>query len=427
MGIGTKFARAASLVSLLGTLGCGGGSVSVVLGDTTPHYNAVVDAGSSGSRIYLYSVTPDDRFVQVRLMFTNMDVPHGLSWYDGTQGADSAPANAGASGIAPLLFKLKTYLSANGIKPESVPVNVLATAGMRLVDADTADAIYQSVKSSITAQGLSYRKVGTITGQSEGLYSWADVNYLQGHFHKGTPTQGIVEVGGASSQVAFVSYANADSHVVPVTVNGVSYPVFSVSYLGLGQNQARLSMVSDARSGGTVANVCYPNHTGTSPAVYDAAVGGLSISATASNYSSTCYSVYENVVVSVSANASNNYPVAHLTQQAGYATTHFLGISSLYFALQEWGAIGNANPQQSLQEALQRNCGGTNAWPKVLSMYNNDASSIAQNGCANGTFISAYVYGANALRIPPDKLTPVKTINGTDPTWTRGFVVLSGS
>ena len=102
------------------------------------HLTAVVDAGSSGSRIYLYKTTPDESFVQIRQLFTSKDAPHGLSWYDGTQGADSAPGNAGASGIQPLLSALNTYMDSNGIAKHQVSVSVLATAGMRLVDADTA-------------------------------------------------------------------------------------------------------------------------------------------------------------------------------------------------------------------------------------------------------------------------------------------------
>jgi Golgi nucleoside diphosphatase len=400
--------------------GCGGGG-------TSPNtYTAVVDAGSNGSRIYLYKSTPDASFVNVEQLYTNKDAPHGLSWYDGSQGAGGVSTNAGPEGIRPLLVGLKDYLDSHGIATSQVPVNVLATAGMRLVSPEISAEIYESVKKTITTSGFSYRQVGTISGQSEGLYSWANANFLQGNFHTHSPTQGIVEVGGASSQVAFVTEPNNDdSHVLTTRVNGVSYPVFSISYLGLGTNQVRLSMINTNSSGGTQANVCYPNNTTGAPTLYDAATGGIVVNAVTSSYTAACYSVYENVIGNVSVNTDNNFAIGRIAQQSGYAATQFLGISAAYYAHKEWGAIGSANAAQALQDTLSDNCTGSNAWIKVLTQYNGDASAFTQNGCANSTYIHAYLYSNQALGISPTKLTPVATINGNELTWTRGFVVVN--
>ena len=412
----------AFVVALSATLAaCGGGSYLERPQETL---TAVVDAGSSGSRIYLYKTTPDGSFIQIRQLFTNKDAPHGLSWYDGTQGADSAPGNAGASGIQPLLSALQTYMDSNGIAKDQVSVSVLATAGMRMVDADTSSAIYQSVKSTIGRNGFVIRQVGTLSGQNEGLYAWADVNYLAGNFKAGAVTQGIVEVGGASSQVAFVTSSSQDPNVVTSLVNGVRYPVFSVSYLGLGQNQARLAMVNDSTSGGVNASVCYPNNTTGSPAAYDADAGNISISTTGSNYSAACYGAYAKVITSVAANAGNNYPATQISSLGGFNTTQFLGLSSVYNVLKDWGALDAANPQQSLEAAVTSKCTGGNAWPGVLAQYKNVLSVFSQNACANATYLNAYVYGRQALGIHPARLAGTGTINGSDLTWTRGFLIV---
>lgn len=389
-------------------------------------YTAVVDAGSSGSRIYLYQTTPDASFVKVQQLYTNKDAPHGLSWYDGSQGADSVAANAGPQGIQPLLAGLKGYLSSHDIDTNQVTVNVLATAGMRLVNAETAAAIYKSVQSTITQSGLTYDQVGTISGQSEGVYSWADANFLQGNFHTHSPTQGIVEVGGASSQIAFATAASNAPQVLTTKVNGVSYPVFSISYLGLGQNQARLAMLNEGEAGGTQANVCYPNNTSGAPAAYDAAVGGITLNPVTSSYTAACYSVFEKVIGKVSANADNDFAISRVAQQNGYAATRFLGISAAYFSHKEWGAEASSNPAQTLQDALGSHCAGSNAWLQVLLQYRNDAGVFTQNGCANSTYVHAYLYSHQALGLQPDKLTPVATVNGSELTWTRGFVVVHG-
>ena len=415
------FRRLFVVVHLAVLAACSGGSYLKRPAETL---TAVVDAGSSGSRIYLYKTTPDDAFIQITTLFTSKDVPHELSWYDGTKGADSAPGNAGVAGIQPLLLKMTAYLGSHGIRKDQVAVSVLATAGMRMVDASTASTIYQSVKSTITRNGFAVRQVGTLSGQNEGLYAWADVNYLAGNFKAGAVTQGIVEVGGASSQVAFVTSSSQGPNVVTPLVNGVRYPVFSVSYLGLGQNQARLAMVNDTASGGVNASVCYPNNTTGSPAAYDADAGNLSISTTGSNYSAACYGAYAKVITSVAASAGNNYPAAQISSLGGFNTTQFLGLSSVYNVLKDWGALDAANPQQSLSGAVASKCTGSNAWPGVLAQYKNVLSVFSQNACANATYLNAYVYGRQALGIQPARLAGTGTINGSDLTWTRGFLVV---
>lgn len=400
---------------------CGGGSY---LERPRESLSVVVDAGSSGSRIYLYKTTPVDSFIQIKQLFTNKDAPHGLSWYDGTQGADSAPGNAGASGIQPLLSALKSYMDSNGITKDQVNVSVLATAGMRLVDADTSSAIYQSVKSTIARNGFAVRQVGTVSGQNEGLYAWADVNYLTGNFKTGSVTQGIVEVGGASSQVAFVTSSSQDPNVVTAKVNGVGYPVFSISYLGLGQSQARLAMINDSASGGVNASVCYPNNNTGTPVAYDADAGNLSISTAGSSYSTACYGAYAKVITSVTGSAGNNYPAAQISSLGGFNTTEFLGLSSIYNVLKDWSALDTANPQQSLEDAVASKCIGSNAWPRVLAQYKNVLSVFSQNACANATYLNAYVYSRQSLGINPARLAGTGTINGSELTWTRGFLVV---
>lgn len=410
--------QSAALITLSA---CGG---SGLLERSQETLMAVVDAGSSGSRIYLYKITPDESFIRIKELFNNKDVPHGLSWYDGTQGADSAPGNAGASGIQPLLAKLQVYLETIGIAKNSVTVSVLATAGMRLVDADTSSAIYQSVKSTIKANGFVVRQVGTLSGQNEGLYAWADVNYLAGNFKAGTATQGIVEVGGASSQVAFVTSSIQDPNVVTPLVNGVRYPVFSVSYLGLGQSQARLAMINDTSAGGINSSVCYPNNSTGSPTTFDADTGNIRISATGSSYTAACYGAYAKVITSVSTSAGNNYPAAKISSLGGFNGMHFLGLSAAYNVLKDWGALDAADPQQSLTDAVASKCIGSNAWPRVLAQYENVLSVFSQNGCANATYLNAYVYGGEALGIHPTKLSGASSINGGNLTWTRGFLLI---
>lgn len=412
----------AYLVALAALAACSGSSALKRPAETL---TAVVDAGSSGSRIYLYSSTSHDSGIEIRQLFTNKDTPHGLSWYDGTQGPDSAPANAGALGIQPLLLALQAYMDSTGIAKKQVNVNVLATAGMRMVDADTASAIYQSVKGIIARNGFATQQVGTLSGQNEGLYAWADVNFVAGNFKTGAVTQGIVDVGGASSQVAFVTSSPQNPNVVTLRVNGVPYPVFSVSYLGLGQSQARLAMLKDSASGGVNASVCYPNNSTGSPAAYDADAGKIRVSSSGSSYSAACYGVYENVISSTSAGTGHSPPIMQISSLKDFNTTQFVGLSSIYHVLKDWGALDATNPQQSLEDAVASKCAGHNAWPRVLAQYKNVPGVFSQNACANATYLNAYVYGRQSLGIHPARLSSAARINNSELTWTRGFLVVN--
>ncbi|MDD0809975.1 hypothetical protein PSQ20_06485 [Curvibacter sp. RS43] len=392
-----------------------------------PRYRAVIDAGSSGSRLHLYQSQPDGRFVTVRELFSNAQAPHPLSWYDGRHGPGSEPSQAGPEGVQSLLKRLQNHLQAQGMAPEQVPVELLATAGMRLVPPATADSIYASVRQAIQAQGFTLGEVRTLSGQDEGLYAWVDVNYLQGRFHRREATEGVVEIGGASAQVAFAlpqAPTEPSPQVRVLDINGARYPVLAVSYLGLGQNQARLAMLQHPASGGTEANVCYPRNPESTPARYSADLPGWSVLAAGGRYSAACRSVYEEVVQQTSADAPNAYPVQQLLAQPGFAQTRFVGLSSVYYAFKDWGALTAAQPATTLQTALDQRCGGPAGWPQVLAQYHHHLNSFSQNACANGSFVWSLLYSPRALGLREDQLKAQGRVQGQEPSWTRGWMVM---
>ena len=238
-------------------------------------------------------------------------------------------------------------------------------------------------------------------------------------------TQGIVEVGGASSQVAFVTSKKSDPNIANVKINNVHYPVFSISYLGLGLNQARQIMINNATSGGVGANVCYPNNSMGSPATYDANVDSIRVDTADSQFSaSACHRVFSKVITQVTASASNNYPITQISLLDGFKTMQFLGLSATHSLLKDWGALHTANPQQTLEDAVASTCSGDNAWPRVLAKYKNISNVFSQNSCANATYLNAYVYSPQSLGIHPAQLSGTGNINSSKLTWTRGYVLI---
>lgn len=204
------------------------------LGPRAPFsFGLVVDAGSSHSEMTLY------RWAQPKLRGTgrveqeaHRSLENGLTVLD--------PRTAGSTlalAMGPLLAK------ASG----DTPVYMGATAGMRLLnisDPERADALLLGVECALRKHGL--RRASIITGSEEGLFAWLSVNYLLEALSVSpddTPdTLGALDLGGASTQVAFEGNSPNATHL---KLYGRQYSVVSRSYLCFGVNEALRRFLSE--------------------------------------------------------------------------------------------------------------------------------------------------------------------------------------
>ncbi len=181
------------------------------------NYAAVIDAGSSGSRIYIYQYRLPFADDYVGIASTNATRTGGAETGAGKRTGDPTAdllhiAIAEDSKGKPVIKKQEPGLSAFGSRPHdafssirplldyaaahippalvpSTPVYVLATAGLRLLPAASRDAVLQSVRVGLkkeAAQGRflyeSDSQVNVISGEEEGLYGWVALNYLRNRF-----------------------------------------------------------------------------------------------------------------------------------------------------------------------------------------------------------------------------------------------------
>nr|WP_217344102.1 hypothetical protein [Noviherbaspirillum sp. L7-7A]MBV0878213.1 hypothetical protein [Noviherbaspirillum sp. L7-7A] len=373
----------------------------------TLSYRAVVDAGSSGSRIHLYQASRNSEGMVITDV-AQLESAGG----DGLSSYQAQSEQAGPQAMQPLLQALNDWLLARRIGRDTVPVDVLATAGMRLLeqnDAPAAQAIYRSVRRAILGNGYRAGELRTISGDEEGLYAWADVNYLHGNFQPGHRTAGLVEVGGASAQVAYETSQRDHPHARAVTIAGTSYTVLSVSFLGLGQNEARKAMIL---ASGPKDNPCYPNNDRGSPP------GGLDAGAILSgNYRyGRCEDLYQTVV--------SAFQVRDKVIAAGFGGD-FIGIASVYHALNNWHVLDRPS---MLSQMLERQCGGTDAWSLKVVPAQGGTSGFAQTACANGTFINTLLFDPRyGLGLSGERIHAVGQINGQSPSWTRGYLLIGAS
>lgn len=401
------------LLTLVLLAGCGGNAGEAAF----TRFVAVIDAGSSGSRLVLYERIRDGQGIKVEQRLTDTG-GQALSSFE------SNPQQAGPAGVQPLIDKLQQALKTLNTPNSAVELHLLATAGMRLVEARNpaaAQAIYESARSVISASGLKPGRIETLSGTDEGLFAWLDLNDLAGHFRNGTPPAlGIVEVGGASAQIAFATTEDYRPGV-SVSVQGKTYRVFSQSWLGLGQDQARLSMIrlhQRQTTADDAGNPCYANNTSQIGGLtaFDAGIEGVFIALGDFNFQA-CQSLYDAVL--------SPFGVGAVVAVPGFDNVSLVGVSSVNFALQDWQA--SAAPGM-LAVQLQARCTGPDAYGAQVLPYlgrNPPGNRFAQNACANGTYAHALLFGPQGLKLRPAQLQS-ESAAGVSVNWTRG-VALAGT
>ncbi|KAI4524481.1 nucleoside phosphatase GDA1/CD39, partial [Schizophyllum commune] len=234
------------------------------------HFGIVIDAGSSGSRLLIYSWKDP----QAVILEAGDNVPPMLPKVEkGSQTGEDwvTKMEPGLSSFADNVKGIPAYLrplldhARNHIPPSlhhETPLFLLATAGMRLLTPTQQAEVLQETCRFLalhsnfkidgpSAAGPCGSSVRIITGEEEGLFGWIAVNYLMDGFIGSSDirtTYGFLDMGGASTQIAFepgeAHVAENDNSLVEVrlrllTGEEIRHKVFVTTWLGYGTNQAR--------------------------------------------------------------------------------------------------------------------------------------------------------------------------------------------
>jgi len=287
---------------------CAGTNFPLNVISENPVYTALVDAGSSGTRLSFFKVIPGNGgypIIDKINTFENDDdgindflngngsidldepLPPNCPRYINLGQLDVEPCV-----IQPLLIQLDGAIAVlnNGnpglnLKQSQVKVELFATAGMRTEDernggGKTTEQIleyYNQMKTYVAQWGYGVGEFKTINGNSEeGVWTWTNLNdYYYNSFGGNTTVSqsvqypvGDFEVGGSSMQIAFPTNAlpsDADN-VYRVALNGYTFNVYSKTFLGLGGDDARKYVKSFDYSNNDGGVVCYaasatPNNT----------------------------------------------------------------------------------------------------------------------------------------------------------------------
>ncbi|KAG6914172.1 hypothetical protein DXG01_001958 [Tephrocybe rancida] len=242
------------------------------------HFGVVIDAGSSGSRLQIYSWTDPKSISAAKgseLEFTLPKVEKGTEkgedWVTkvepGISSFGNKPEDVGKH-LQPLLSHARKHIPPSLEK--ETPIFLLATAGMRLLDpVSQANVLQEACRFLVrhstfkidlpTTVGPCGSSVRIITGEEEGLFGWIAVNYLMNGFtgaKQNRTTYGFLDMGGASTQIAFEPGHVNDTDTknlidVRLRLMGgqeITHKVFVTTWLGYGTNQARERYVGKAIS-----------------------------------------------------------------------------------------------------------------------------------------------------------------------------------
>lgn len=224
-------------------------SVFMSLCQAAPEYIGVCDAGSTGTRLYIFKL--DVEQAKASSVFVKKTKP-GLSSY----------ANDPQAAVAPLL---KLFGEGAQKVPEDaragMSLAIFGTAGMRMLLAEKQAEIWKAVASGLRSSddfpfAPGKLEARTVSGNEEGLWAVLATNFLNGRMShellslgKDSPL-GLMDLGGSSTQIALPAAETAkpgSDFTAGVTVQ---------SYLGFGMTYIQKEL-RDAHAGGTKDAVCY--------------------------------------------------------------------------------------------------------------------------------------------------------------------------
>lgn len=205
----------------------------------------------------------------------------GFKWVKKTKPGISSfaknPSDVGKKHLKSLLKYAEKVIPSS--QHHRTPIFLHATGGMRILEQGTQDKILQNTCDYIKSKTDFFipdcgTHVNVISGDVEGIFGWLAVNYLiggiqdpAGHEHgKGHSTYGLLEMGGASTQVAFVPNATEIDEntkglygVRLASMDGKAdkeYKVSSTTFLGLGVNEVQRNVLKQL--GSKKENPCDP-------------------------------------------------------------------------------------------------------------------------------------------------------------------------
>ena len=350
-------------------------SVTVILFSPSSMANSllIIDAGSSGSRIYLY----DNQQSSIRAYpIDNDKTKPGLSSFV------NHPEQAGAS-LQVLFNAAKQTIKKYHLNDDS-DLAILATAGMRILSEQQQSVIYAEIADYVKNNTQFHLiQARTISGQEEAIYAWVAANSLAGYFDNQQATHGIIELGGASLQVAYAVHAD-ESASTSVTIHGNEYRLFAKSFLYFGQDEVAKQLDNP--------EACLPNGF----IDQNGKIGRFDMN--------TCQ------------DKINNFFNLHHSDELFLPNDYpFWALSAFYYTQNFFTPKNSISLTKTISGGIcQQN------WTSLIDMYPSENKSYLSGYCRNGVYISQLLSEFLHVKQNSNQIIPVEKINNQPVSWTLG-------
>ncbi|EJD02177.1 nucleoside phosphatase GDA1/CD39, partial [Fomitiporia mediterranea MF3/22] len=386
-------------------------------------FGIVIDAGSSGSRLQIYSWR-DPRLVRheqgPKAYYALPDVGKGTEnaddWVRKVEpGISSFGENPDGVAVylAPLLDHAREHIPPS--LHHETPIFLLATAGMRLLPTSQQEAILDAACDFIrfhshfrvdneSAAGHCGSSVRIISGEEEGLFGWVAVNYLMDQFtgnDDDKTTYGFLDMGGASTQIAFEPSEEErtktknliDVHLRLIGGEDIHHRVFVTTWLGYGTNQARERYVGKtiteyetsqhAEGHGPVPDPCLPKDLYLSE---DSAYPGHEDAHSRKAHTLVGTGAFEQCLEQVAPLLNKNAPCPDVpclfngvhVPQIDFSVSHFIGVSEYWYSTEHVFGLGGAYNFEEYEKAASEFC--SRDWDDILRQHATSKANDALGG-----------------------------------------------
>ncbi|XP_072312119.1 ectonucleoside triphosphate diphosphohydrolase 1 isoform X2 [Eucyclogobius newberryi] len=322
---------------------------------------------------------------------------------------------------------------------EETPLYLGATAGMRLLNIENSaasDLVFQAVADRLQRSPFSFQGARILSGQEEGAFGWVTVNYLDDRLKQGLSTTGALDLGGASTQISFISdrFDGSESPVNSVTFRlyGNDYNLYTHSFLCYGKDQVlRMALALQTQSApGSILDPCF--HSGYSDTknytvLYDSPCVSerepALAPATFTHQGKGDFYRCQDVVKSVFDVSECKYRqcsfngVFQPTLQGSFGA-----FSAYYFVMNFLNLTDTSVPLQSVKEALARHC--ATPWDTIKKQHPGTKLKYLSEYCFSGTYIlTLLTEGYNFTSETFSDIKFIKQIKGSDAGWTLGYML----
>lgn len=392
-------------------------------------YGIVLDAGSSHTAVYLYEwpAEKDNDTGRVKQTYVCKVKGPGISSYS------SSPQQAGES--------LRVCMQdAERLVPRTrhheTPLYLGATAGMRLLRKENEKAseeVFRAVEKELQTFPFSFQGARILTGQEEGAFGWVTVNYLDDRLRQGSGTRGALDLGGASTQISFVSNQEVESseNAVAFRLYGNDYHLYTHSFLCYGKDQAlKLALNQQAESGtDAVSDPCFhPGYKVTKE--YSALRNSPCVSNIKLNKSNT--SSFTHIGTGSLSKCQDVVRNIFDFGQCAFSSCSFNGVyqpplkgtfgafSAFYFVMNFLNLT--SDPLDTVKEKLAQYC--ATPWTQVKQDHPDVKEKYLAEYCFSGTYIlTLLTEGYNFTSESWEDITFIEKLSGSDAGWTLGYML----